>query len=317
MSVHDRLKLVNLRVESFLDEHNAVALKDAWYASENQAQVLALLDPFAPPATPTTLTVVIGTKATPVPPNIKRLTLGSHPVSNPATRVLGLHVENAALEHVVVTQFGRHSYKVFVKAPTWVRVGEQFPSSLELPPALPQSHPSAYTRTGIILQPTSLFHIASHTFYIVNAPLLLKRHANHLPAASRSFHAELATFDRVAEEIEQSEDAFCMLQCVSPPTSPLYNQVWRLPYGKGNESWSVGSGDKCNIRVESAWDPGVAPVHCRIHALMGYFWLLGGWAANGTYVFQHADAPPLTLKSGPPHTVTLLVGGTEVTLVVS
>jgi hypothetical protein len=317
MSVHDRLKLVNLRVESFLDANNAPGLKDAWYARENQAQVLALLDPFAPSITPTALTVVIGTKATPVPRNIKKLTLGCHPVSNPATHALGLHVENAALEHVLVTQFGRHSYKVFVKAPTWVRVGEQFPLSLEVPPVLPQSHPSVYARTGLILQPTSLFHIASHTFHIVNAPLLLKRHANHLPAASRSFHAELATFDRVAEEIEQSEDAFCMVQCVAPQTSPLYHQVWRLPYGKGHVSWSVGSGDKCTIRVESAWDPGIAPVHCRIHALMGYFWLLGGWASNGTYVFQHADAPPLTLKSGHPHTVTLLLGGTEVTLVMT
>ena len=250
MSVHDRLKLVNLRVESFLDEHNATGLKDAWYANENQARVLALLDPFAPSATPV-LTVVIGTKATPVPRNIKRLSLGCHPVSNPATHALGLHVENAALEHVVVTKFGHHSYKVFVKAPTWVRVGEQFPASLELPPVLPQSHPSAYARTGLILQPTSLFHIASHTFQVINAPLLLKRHANHLPAASRSFPADLASFDRVAEEIEQSEDAFCMLQCVSPPTSPLCNQVWRLPYGKGHVSWLVGSGDTCHIRVDS------------------------------------------------------------------
>lgn len=312
MSVHDRLKLVNLRVESFLEANNASPLKDAWYEDDNQQKVLMLLDPFAP-TTPPALTVVVGVHAVAVPRDIKRVTLGKHPVSEVRDGVLGVNVDGAADEHVVITKFGQHSYRVQTHAPTWVRVGKQFPVSLGIPTQLRRAQ---HDRTGVVLQPTSVFHVGSHVFHVANAPLLLKRHVNHLPVASSVTNAELvhATFDRVAEEIEQSDDAFCMLQCVAPTTSLLFNRVWRFGYGKGNVFWSVGTSDNCTVCVDGQCDSQVAPVHCRIHALMGYFWLLDGWSPVGTHVYQHPGAPPLTLKIGSSQSIALLVGDTEVSM---
>lgn len=310
MSLADRLAHVNLVVESFLTEHNAAHLVDAWHELHVQCTVFEGLGVVGESGKRPQLKVVFDNTARGVAPHITKVLLGTESTGF-TNDTLQLVVPDTLPLHVQVKRHGQRRWKLSAVGWTLVRVGSHLPSSLLVEPTS-----SLIDRPGVVLQRTSVFVVGSHVFEVVNAPALLKRHRGKLLAAGTRYTLECTDVTSVGAEIQESDSAACVLRCVSPPDSPVFQRQWVVQYNKGNTVWHIGTSKHTSIQLPST-DANIAPRHCRIYALLGYFWLLDGCSPAGTYVQQHAGSEPWVVESGTDKAVHLMVGTTPVTLMLN
>lgn len=316
MSVAARLQHVNWLVETFLETHNAQHLHVAWYESGVQHQLLQHLACWCTSSPPQpkcgVLTIEVNHQLTMVPPTAHTVRVGGKAVETAAdASTITVPVPAIDRVHALLTRTrrGRHMrYNLSARQPMWIAVGCNMPA-YTMPPEVMNSKDGG----AVVLQPTTCFRAGQHVFEVLHAPPVLARHRHTVPLApmlTSTPEADTAdVFDTVAAEIEGSDGSYCLVQCVSPPDSPLMHRKWTLPYDRGNVYFLVGTGTDTAISIPPV-DAGVRPHHCRMYALMGYFWLVDmrkEGEGGGTYVCQSPVSAPwhvdLDGHSGPVHTL--------------